>query len=455
VNSVLLNLRLQHGWTQEELSKRSGISVRTIRDLERGRIQNPRRSSIDLLLSVLDPELRRDLRDQRADDARTSLRLRGGPSPAFAGQAGRWRGPRPPRTGLIGRATDVEQLVKQVTTHPVTVLTGPGGVGKSRLALAAAQAAANVVPTAEGAESELGASAYGTGSGAASASSAFAEGVAVVQLGAVAPESPDTFSAFPQAFKAVRDLLGEEAGRLVNHDALLVLDNTEHIPRAVTLLIEQVRSACPDVRIIVTTRRPPAVPDARIWEVAPLDPAAGAELLHQRLSVGSLAADLAGAGGQVEELCRELGGIPRLIEFAAYRLRSVPISALLCLDQSAGLLGFPDYAVLPQQRSLCSCLQWSWDLLTDRQRRFLRTLADQPETAGGFPGHDPLPNEPISRVEAVALLADLAENSLLQVDRGDRYAYRMLPPVRAFVRHFAPPEGVVVGARHEPLRAVS
>ena len=57
-NDLLLALRTQRGWTQEELSERSGISVRTIRNLERGRIQSPRRSSLDLLFSVLDPESR-------------------------------------------------------------------------------------------------------------------------------------------------------------------------------------------------------------------------------------------------------------------------------------------------------------------------------------------------------------------------------------------------------------
>src|SRR5882757_9872880 len=57
-NDLLLALRTQHGWTQEELSERSGISVRTIRNLERGRVRSPRRSSLDLLFSVLDPALR-------------------------------------------------------------------------------------------------------------------------------------------------------------------------------------------------------------------------------------------------------------------------------------------------------------------------------------------------------------------------------------------------------------
>lgn len=434
-NDLLLALRTQRGWTQEELSERSGISVRTIRNLERGRIQSPRRSSLDLLFSVLDPDLRGGAgaptgshftvggimpfpaAELPGGQAMTGLGLSAMPGLVGRGAIqpppGRWRGPRPPRAELIGRDTDLDRLREIVTAHPVTVLTGPGGVGKTRLALAVAERCAPE----------------------------FRGGVAVAQLGRITvasgPGGGDGPAALSAAKQTIAELLGEEQQPRSSGPALLILDTTEHLPQVTALLVEHLRGAWPDLRLLITTRRPPVLPEARIWETTPLSPDSAVELMYQRLATSSLNDDLTGSPDLVRQLCGELDCLPRLIEFAAYWLRSVPVSALLSPEHVLELLGFPDFSVLPHQRSLLSCLQWSWDMLSDRQRRFLIRLADQPEPVSSD-ARELISMEPgLSGAEAVCLLAELADASMLQVRRGHRYEYRMLRHVRAFVRQRA------------------
>jgi predicted ATPase/DNA-binding Xre family transcriptional regulator len=429
-NDLLLALRTQRGWTQEQLSERSGISVRTIRNLEQGRIHSPRRSSLDLLFSVLDPELRSlvqangsGLPGIGADTGGPSFPVASG-SP-FAGTEadawsgppvpqGRWRGPLPPRTSLIGRDSDVEQLSRLVTEHAVTVLTGPGGVGKTRLALAVAERTADRFPG----------------------------GVAVVQLGritaAASAAGGDGPAALAAAEHAVAELLGGERQPPGAAPALLVLDTAEHLPQITAVLVEHLRGAWPDLRLIITTRRPPVIPEARIRETEPLSPDEAMQLMRSRLAGNSATHDLSDSIDLVQKLCWELDHLPRLIEFAAYWLRNVPVSALLSLEHVLELLGLPDYSVLPHQRSLHGSLEWSWAMLSERQRQFMVRLAEQPQPiASDAPELVDL--EPgVSGTEAVYLLAELANASLLQVSRGARYEYRMLRHVRAFVRHRSP-----------------
>ncbi|WP_405577422.1 helix-turn-helix domain-containing protein [Streptomyces sp. NBC_01190] len=444
-NDLLLALRTQRGWTQEELSERSGISVRTIRNLERGRVQSPRRSSLDLLFSVLDPDTRaigaggttaargpRGATTRPAAEQGQPVRPGGTPGasgpPALSGPgfptAGRpagirWRGPRPPRTALVGREAELDRLCAIVTGHPVTVLTGPGGIGKSRLALAVAERTA----------------------------ARFPGGVAVAQLGRIAaPGAPGTPGGFgipggdgPGALaavgKAVTELLGDERQPAGTGPTLVVLDTAEHLPQTTALLVEQLRGAWPDARIVITARRPPVLAEARIWETAPLSPESAVELMSRRLASTSLVDDLTGSPDRMRELCGELDCVPRLIEFAAYWLRSVPVSALLRPEHVLELLGVPDVSTLPHQRSMRGSLEWSWGMLSERQRRFMSVLADRPEPVASDGIEPPFLEPEFTSTEAVCLLAELADASLLQVRRGLRYEYRMLRHVRAFVRH--------------------
>ncbi|WP_433887699.1 helix-turn-helix domain-containing protein [Streptomyces sp. CA-111067] len=472
---LLLALRTERGWTQEELSARSGISVRTIRNLERGRIHTPRRSSLELLFSVLDPELHGGADELGA--GRTGPGEGAGPRTATGPAAGvpggpggsgvlpvgmpglgigspagprfrrpggrppaRWRGPHPPRTALVGRDPDLDRLSELVTGSPVTVLTGPGGAGKTRLALSVA----------------------------ARTAVRFRGGVAVAQLGAIRavpngsggsgdwagdPETrADGLAALAAAQHAVGELLGGDRQPADGYPALLILDTAEHLPCVTARLVEQLRESWPDLHLMITTRRPPVLPEARIWETAPLAESAAIELMRMRLASSSLAADLTCRPGAVRDLCRQLDHLPRLIEFAAYWLRSMPVSALLAPEHALELLGFPDFSLLPHQRSLPASLEWSWNLLTDRQRAFMHRLADLPQPVLGDTPGLAAPEEGLTGADAVRLLAELADASMLQLHRGAVYEYRMLRHVRTFVtRQRTPSPGPRQAAQPTPF----
>jgi predicted ATPase len=405
INNLLVRLRGQRGFTQEELSELSGISVRTIRNLERGQIQKPRRSSVEMLLNVLAPELLQELRAQPPDDP--------GVSSGSAAQwwqlagpgAGNWRGPKPPRTSLVGRDAEIERLADLVTAHQVVVVTGPGGVGKSRVALAVAELVGH----------------------------RFADGVAVAEMGRIPGEQHlGAQPVMDLAMGAVVDLLEAEPGPLEGR-LLLVLDNTEHLVRTTAQVVDRLLTAYPGLHVLVTSRRLPELHDAGIWEIPPLRGQAAVDLLVQRLATSCPTLDLSDELPQVAALCELLDGLPRLIEFAAHRLRMVSLPSLLSDNRAMRQLGSTDFSALPHQRTLEASLRWSLDLLDERQQRFLARLARLPDVIrlhigefGGYGGE-------LSGTEAVGLLADLAGSSLLQVERGHQYEYRVLRHVKAFL----------------------
>jgi transcriptional regulator with XRE-family HTH domain len=141
LRNVLVSQRRVTGWSQEELAERSGVSVRTIRNLETGVNRNPRRTSVELILAAfssatlaggvgLAPESRAPVPVVEVVEA----------SPAFfPGARSPWYGIRPRTDSTIGRRTDLRQVVTAAQRGRLTVLTGPAGIGKTRLALAAAE----------------------------------------------------------------------------------------------------------------------------------------------------------------------------------------------------------------------------------------------------------------------------------------------------------------------------
>ncbi len=407
--NLFLRLRVQSGMTQEELSERSGISVRTIRNFECGLIQRPRRSSVDMLLDVLDPGLKEKLRSAPIDDMGMPVGMAAewlklvGPRPTA------WRGSRPPRSSMVGRSAEVELVAGLVVEHQVVVVTGPGGVGKSRVALAAA----------EDAGGRLG------------------DGVVVVELGRVPGErDTDLTAATGLAEEAVDELVGDDAV-VAGQQLLLVLDNTEHLPRATDRLVERMLTRYPGLHVLVTSRRAPELDGAVLCELAPLSPLTGVELLLDRLRTCCPALDLSAETERLARLVDMLDGLPRLIEFAAHRLRMVPLESLLSGSQAVRLLGRGDQRALPHQRTPEASLRWSLDLLDSRHERLLARLARSARPSFRVGDLDVDPAE-FSETEAVGLLADLAETSLLQVVRGARYDYRMLSHVRAFLDAPAP-----------------
>ncbi|HKT02760.1 MAG TPA: helix-turn-helix domain-containing protein, partial [Rugosimonospora sp.] len=213
-------LRERRGWTQEKLAEQSGLSVRTIRNLELGVVQNPRRSSVDLLAHALGVAVEEERTYHQATE--------------FPDRAP-WRGPQPSAPPVVGDRARHAEFAHTVRANRWTTFLGPGGIGKTRLALSVA---AEIGPY-------------------------FRDGVAVVELGDLAPEcrSPDSYPAVLQRVRRqlrcgrVPGATDAAAGGEDDLHLLLVLDNAEHVPAAATAVTRELLGTYPGLHVLVTARR--------------------------------------------------------------------------------------------------------------------------------------------------------------------------------------------------------
>jgi predicted ATPase/class 3 adenylate cyclase len=274
---------------------------------------------------------------------------------------GRWA----PPTALFGRQADLEALVRLVREggNRLVTLLGPGGVGKTRLAIETAERVAGD----------------------------FADGARFVPLGAVS-EARDLASAIARALAApVRE--GEPVRAallrfLSNRHRLLVLDNFEQLVEGAPVVSELI-GACPELTILVTSREPTRLAAERLYPVRPLevpDASASAAAIERYGSVAmfcerarardpAFAIDESTAPG-VREICRRLDGLPLALELAAARLGllSVPELAVRLDRALVMLVGGPRDAP-ERQRTLRATIDWSYDLLTTEERRAFAHMA--------------------------------------------------------------------------------
>jgi predicted ATPase/class 3 adenylate cyclase len=245
-----------------------------------------------------------------------------------------------PATAFIGRereTTAVLDMLSRFDSRLVTI-TGPGGSGKTRLALQVA----------------------------ALSSDRFPDGVFWVPLAAVAdPELVPTETAV--AIGSPGSLVHWLAGKRL----LLVLDNFEHLLAAATWLADLL-TAFPDLEVLVTSREPLRLAAEQQYPVASLDDSEGLELFTAR----ALAVDPGFRGDDVvPEICRRLDHLPLAIELAAARVKSLPTAQLLArLDERLQLLTTGPRDAPARHRTLRAAIEWSHDLLDDSERRLFRRL---------------------------------------------------------------------------------
>ncbi|MGW0395593.1 helix-turn-helix domain-containing protein [Streptomyces sp. NPDC003042] len=418
LRDFLLNQRRISGWTQEELSERSGVSVRTIRNLETGSNTNPRGTSVALLLAAF---------GATAASVSETVPWGGGgwPMPpaqrsgshqSHASALPPWRGPRPLGDPLVGRQTDMRHILAATQRSRLIVLTGAGGVGKSRLAHAVA---ARLRPL-------------------------FRDGVAVADLHDCPPEHLDPARAAAELTRVIHGLTSDDAFAGSGSQTgrrLLVLDNAEHVAQQTARIARQLLDEHPGLHLLVTSRRTLAVAAAETWEVESLRvdgqedgdatvPSA-AELFLRRVQSSLPTLDLGNHLPLVNRLCRLLDGVPLAIEIAAQRLRSLPLSSLLHDATLFHLIGQVDAGDLSRHRTLSGSVQWSYELLPPPHRALLHELARMP---GTFSLDDVLTVQQGGRSGAAwvaHLLAELADASLVQIERVQQYKYR----VPSLVRH--------------------
>ena len=345
----------------------------------------------------------------------TGSPLRGGRSPGAAPDLRPAALPAP-ATGLIGRERERTEVAAAVTASRLVTLTGVGGTGKTRLAL---QLARDLAGT-------------------------FADGVAFIDLAPVRdPELLATAVARALGLTPASALAAEAylAEALRDRELLLVADNLEHLLDE-TPLLSRLLAAAPALRILATSRMPLHLYGEQIFRVPPLplpevssSGPAGSEavqLFLERARAVSAGFDPdAGEMTAVAEICAALDGLPLAIELAAARVRLYRPQALLGLLRSrlAVLTGGP--RDLPhRQQTLRAALDWSHALLAPDAGRLFAQL-------GVFAG-------PFDAEAAVAVsaepdpgrtqeyLADLADQSLLEVTAGDQPQFRMLQTVREY-----------------------
>ncbi|WP_327582237.1 helix-turn-helix domain-containing protein [Nonomuraea sp. NBC_00507] len=337
--ATLKRLRLAAGLTQEALAERAGISARAVSDLERDPGRTPRLDTVRLLAEAL--RLEPGPRAQLVAAARQVADLPPIPRPLT------------PLIGRAGVAAALVELLRHGETRLLT-LTGPGGVGKTRLALEVAARLASDYP----------------------------DGVIFADL---APLSdPDlVMAAIARRFGvAERDTVPVSerlAAVLREKSALLLVDNFEHVAPARSGLLDLL-TACPRVTILVTSRIPLRVRGEREYRIAPLElPAEG----EHTSPAGALFVERARAAGTelpedsvTAEICRRLEGLPLAIELAAARVRLLAPEALLeRLDQRLPLLVGGPHDLPARQKTMSDAIAWSYRLLSEPAKALFEALS--------------------------------------------------------------------------------
>jgi predicted ATPase/DNA-binding SARP family transcriptional activator len=340
-------------------------------------------------------------------------------------------------TSFVGRDTEIAEVRQLVGAHRLITLTGPGGAGKTRLAVEAGRAELSAMPG----------------------------GVWLAELAPVTDPAD-----VPQAVLAALGLreralvlAGRSAGaadeaeapldRLVSalgsKRALLVLDNCEHLLGAAAVLADRVLAACPQMRILATSREPLNITGEMLWPVGPLalppdgpDPApaevaacASVRLLVQRARAARPGFEVTKANvAAVAGICRALDGMPLAIELAAARLRAMsPEQVASRLDDRFRLLTGGSRTAMPRHQTLRAVVDWSWDLLSDAERAVWRRFSVFTGGAGLAAAEEVCAGGPAPAADVLDLLTALVEKSLLTVrDEPDGPRYLMLEIIRAY-----------------------
>ena len=341
-------------------------------------------------------------------------------------------------TSFVGREEELGAVARLLAEPGLVTLVGPGGAGKSRLALAAASAA----------EPRLGNS------------------LALLQAGGLGSgdELPHELARLLGLAEAgAESLMPRLRQRLAGQDFLLVLDNCEHLAADCGRFVRELLEALPGLVVLATSRVALSVPGERCLEVGPLPvpPAgAGSEALEHsgvQLFVERARAVVPGfeAGEEnletIVRLCRGLDGLPLALELAAARLRSLSLVELVRrLDSSFDLLKSGDGTAPAHHRSLRALIDWSYDQLAEEEQRLFRRLSIFAGSFGLEAAEAACAGGGLEAETVVDLLSGLVDRSLVLVARkGGQVRYNLLETLRAYGRgRLAEEEAEALGRAH-------
>jgi predicted ATPase/DNA-binding winged helix-turn-helix (wHTH) protein len=330
-----------------------------------------------------------------------------------------------PLTRVIGRAEQVRLVAAQLPEQRLVTLVGPGGIGKTTVALVVAQ--------------EVAAS--------------FRDGVVFVDLAPIndAALVPGLLAAALALPLGGEETIEELAALLRNKELMIVLDSCEHVIEAAATLVEALLKTAPGVAVLATSAEPLRAEAEWVHRLPPLGfpPSsqgitanAAIQYSSVQLFVERAAAALGGfelldaAAPAVADICRRLDGIPLAIELAASRVDIfAPQKLAMLLDDRLKVLSRGRRTALPRHRTLRAALDWSYGLLLDPERALLRRLS---VFNGGFTlaaAMEVAQDETVTASEVGNLLASLVEKSLVVCELTEpNVRYRLLDTMRTYAR---------------------
>jgi predicted ATPase/DNA-binding SARP family transcriptional activator len=314
-------------------------------------------------------------------------------------------------TRFIGREKELADISERLAAHRMLTLVGPGGTGKTRLAL---QAAADNIDR-------------------------FADGVWFVELASV--REPDLVAQTVAEALGVREepgrpLIKSVVDRCRERKFLLVLDNCEHLVHAVVQIVDKLLRDCPNVCVLATSRAQLRLNGETIVRVGPLEESEAVALFTERATSVSPGFRMTAQDDEsAVQICHRVQGIPLAIELAAGRAHMLtPAEILARLQESFSVLAGGSRSAEARHETLKAALDWSYRLLTEEEQRLLRLIS---VFAGGFTlGAAESVNADVAEGSTLDLLGQLVDKSLVapQESVGGVTRYSVLETVRAYGR---------------------
>jgi len=450
--ALLRRYRLEAGLSQDTLAERSQMSVETIGALERGVRRWPYRETVELLASALKLDSRGKgeleaaaIRPQRHHSRSTAGLV---PVPDLSAvdekAAAHLHNLPAELSSLIGADDSVKQISELVTAFRLVTLTGSAGCGKTRAALRVAQ---NLIGTRP-------------------------DGIWLVELAPLSARSAGVESTTYALARALgienaagHTMLESIVSALRRKNALLVLDNCEHVIAETRDIAVAILRACKSVSILATSREALSIAGERTYRVPSLAyPEEPDMLASEAMSFPAIklfadrakGADFAFAlndhnASTIARICKRLDGLPLAIELAAGQVRILnPVRIFEMLDQPCGMLTGEDRSASPRLQTMRGAIDWSFALLNEDERLLARRLSIFSDGWTLEAAEATCSDAPLQVHQVFGLLRSLVDKSLVTViSIGADKRFRFLESIRAFAReHLTAAEHERIARRH-------